>query len=384
MRSVTACWHGWGTASTSTTSRTRCSAFSTCAPPCRQVSALQVPLLMLTCPPATAAPCCALGLLGRGGEAPAPWAIRPRALAHSSPADSRPALLTDAVPAGGAPRMEVVGMQPGGWRQALDATLKLLSPLYVSAPTRLAVPRGPVLAPAALVTGFPDASSHHSQQPPQERTHELLTKTSGRDRPPPAARRCCAATLPTCDMRSSSCTRRRPPARLAAAPAQRAASRGTWGRRRQSFLRAGARQQQEATPLRQRPKQRRTAAPRCCPGGCRLSKCPPSSQVGGGAAGTAGKACSTATRMRALRPAPGTLPSAPTRLPPRCASSRQPRPPPCPPYAAVWGSTGIIAGKTCPTLRKRVLASNAAGRPVWVSAESYAVLLTSAGPPPSR
>lgn len=31
-----------------------------------------------------------------------------------------------------------------------------------------------------------------------------------------------------------------------------------------------------------------------------------------------------------------------------------------------------------------MLATSAAGRPVWVSAESYAVLLTTAGPPPSR
>lgn len=44
----------------------------------------------------------------------------------------------------------------------------------------------------------------------------------------------------------------------------------------------------------------------------------------------------------------------------------------------------MVAGKTCPTLRKRVLARNAAGRAVWASVESYAVLLTTAGPPPSR
>ncbi|KAL4437833.1 hypothetical protein ABPG77_005745 [Micractinium sp. CCAP 211/92] len=53
-------------------------------------------------------------------------------------------------------------------------------------------------------------------------------------------------------------------------------------------------------------------------------------------------------------------------------------------HSAARGRTGVIAGKTCPTLRKRVLATSAAGRPVWVSAESYAVLLTTAGPPPSR
>lgn len=53
-------------------------------------------------------------------------------------------------------------------------------------------------------------------------------------------------------------------------------------------------------------------------------------------------------------------------------------------HTALLGRTGVIAGKTCPTLRKRVLARSAAGRPVWVSAESYAVLLTTAGPPPSR
>ncbi|KAL4419727.1 hypothetical protein ABPG75_006825 [Micractinium tetrahymenae] len=55
-----------------------------------------------------------------------------------------------------------------------------------------------------------------------------------------------------------------------------------------------------------------------------------------------------------------------------------------PEYSAAYGKTGVVAGKTCPTLRKRVLARTAAGRPVWVSAESYAVLLTTAGPPPSR
>lgn len=55
-----------------------------------------------------------------------------------------------------------------------------------------------------------------------------------------------------------------------------------------------------------------------------------------------------------------------------------------PEHSAARGRTGVVAGKTCPTLRKRVLARNAAGRAVWASVESYAVLLTTAGPPPSR
>lgn len=53
-------------------------------------------------------------------------------------------------------------------------------------------------------------------------------------------------------------------------------------------------------------------------------------------------------------------------------------------FSAAWGTSGVIAGKTCPALRKRVLARTAAGQPVWVSCEAYSLLLTSAGPPPSR
>ena len=52
--------------------------------------------------------------------------------------------------------------------------------------------------------------------------------------------------------------------------------------------------------------------------------------------------------------------------------------------AAEWGTTGIVHGKSCCLMRKRVLGKSATGLPVWVSASQYAVLVTVAGPPPTR
>jgi len=52
--------------------------------------------------------------------------------------------------------------------------------------------------------------------------------------------------------------------------------------------------------------------------------------------------------------------------------------------AGTVGASGVIAGKTCPVLRKRVLTTSPAGHPVWVNVESYSVLFTTGGPPPSK
>ena len=57
---------------------------------------------------------------------------------------------------------------------------------------------------------------------------------------------------------------------------------------------------------------------------------------------------------------------------------------PLPPPAAELGASGIIAGKSCCVLPKRVLTVAAWGQPLWASVEDYAVLFTIAGPPPSR
>jgi hypothetical protein len=52
-------------------------------------------------------------------------------------------------------------------------------------------------------------------------------------------------------------------------------------------------------------------------------------------------------------------------------------------YSAECGASGVVHGKTTVATRKRLLAVGTTGQAVWASSEHYAVLLTTAGPPPS-
>lgn len=51
--------------------------------------------------------------------------------------------------------------------------------------------------------------------------------------------------------------------------------------------------------------------------------------------------------------------------------------------AAELSCGGVVHGKTTVATRKRLMGVGAAGQAVWTSSEHYAVLLTTAGPPPS-
>ncbi|PRW05771.1 ERD4-related membrane [Chlorella sorokiniana] len=55
-----------------------------------------------------------------------------------------------------------------------------------------------------------------------------------------------------------------------------------------------------------------------------------------------------------------------------------------PAFSPEYGATGVLAGKSVCTLRKRVLASTPTGRPTWVSCERYSLLFLASGPPPHR
>jgi hypothetical protein len=105
-------------------------------------------------------------------------------------------------------------------------------------------------------------------------------------------------------------------------------------------------------------------------------------------------AVSSACRGRALRGRPAAVTTAPTVRSPSSPQPARARPPPLPPSytdprtprsceAAECGASGVVHGKTTVATRKRLLAVGTTGQAVWASSEHYAVLLTTAGPPPS-